>query len=483
MNKNLTVVILLFTLFLTSCVGGEPPVTPELITLTLWHYYAGESQLALEEAVASFNRTLGLQEGIFIELVGMGSIRKLEELVSAAAQGSVNAPALPDLFSSYPDKAVELACLGVLSDLNEHFDSEELSLYVESFLADGRFGGQLLLIPIAKSSEILYVNADAWQDYAENRGLNEGALATWEGLLAAAEGYYFFTDALTPEVPWDGQALMGFDSLANYIISASKQQGLDVIDFTGEQAVLDRELLRGVFDIYARGYGFRYFDAQGKFRSDDIKARSLIAYAGSSSGAAYFPTWVEKDNARLPVGLLALPYPRFAGAAAIAIQQGAGMAVVKSSPERERAAALFLRWFTSGEQNLSFSLTSSYLPVQKTVYHSDDFSVALDELREGDIVSQNVAQVYEIALNQVLAGDTYAAQAFPGSYDIRLVLENTLQDAAEGLRQAVDTLKKRHESAEAILAVLDLDAHYDGWLSAIEKELTLRNIAFKVGER
>ncbi|HBD85936.1 MAG TPA: ABC transporter substrate-binding protein, partial [Clostridiales bacterium] len=46
-----------------------------------------------------------------------------------------------------------------------------------------------------------------------------------------------------------------------------------------------------------------------------------------------------------------------------AIQRGGGFAVAKSTPEKEEAAALFLKWFTAPEQNMRFVASTGYLPV------------------------------------------------------------------------------------------------------------------------
>ncbi len=452
------------------------PKTP--LTLTLWHYYVGENQRALEDAVERFNQTLGIEKGVIVAPVAKGSIAELEEAVTNSAMGVINSEPMPDIFSSYPDKAMEIDAMGMLADLSPYFTEEEMGLYVEGFLQDGLFDGdRFLLVPIVKSTELLYVNATGFEAFAQQAGLTKETLATWEGVYEAARAYYQWKDAETPEAPWDGKGMMGFDSVANYIIIGSKQLGVDVIDQGQQKAALDEAVLRRLFDIYVKGYALGYFDAVGKFRSDDIKAEELIAYVGSSSGAAYFPTWVERDATQTPIDFMPLSYPTFEGGKPYAIQQGAGMCVAAEEAAKREGAALFLKWFTAPEQNIRFAMTTGYLPVETASYESAEFSGALSERKAGEQAQQNVAGVYEIALSQILEKDTYAAKPFAGSYEVRTILQATLLDAAEAAREAAAPGKAEGLSEEALLESLALDGRFTAWLDTLRAELDKAEIA------
>ncbi len=451
----------------------------EPVTITLWHYYAGQNQQALEAAVDEFNQTLGIERGVIVQAVSKGSISQLEEEVTNSAMGVINSQEMPDMFSSYPDKAIEIDALGMISDLNEYFTEEERAMYVDSFMQDGASSdGRLLMVPIVKSTELLYLNATEWEEFAQSEGASAENLATWETLYETAKSYYMWTDEQTPDTAWDGTGFVGFDSLANFIIIGSKQLGLDVIDAQIEGASLDEEVLRRIFDIYCGGMSLGYFYAGEGFRSDDIKSGELVSFIGSSSGAAYFPTWIERDNERVDIDFEAFAYPVFEGAQPYAIQQGAGMCVSKSTPQRQEGAALFLKWFTQTAQNIDFAMTTGYLPVQTATYESEDFDASLEQLRQGDVEHSNVAKVYEIALHQILDAQTYAAKAFEGSYDVRFILQNTLIEETQSAQQAADELKAQGLSEEQILDALDMDARFEGWIAQIQTQLSEREIAY-----
>ena len=466
--------------------GGQPtpgeegldPANP--ITLTLWHYYVGENQQALESAVSAFNQTIGIEKGVIVDAVAKGSIAELEEAVTASAMGIINAEPMPDLFSSYPDKAMEIDALDMVCDLGAYFTQEEKDLYVQGFLADGIFeGDRFLLVPIVKSTELLYLNDTGWQAFAAAGGYEEGNLATWEGLYEAARAYYQWTDAETPDTAWNGRGLMGFDSVANYVIIGCKQLGVDVIDAAGRQAVLDETALRRLFEVYYQGIALGYFDAVGKFRSDDIKSGDLIAYVGSSSSAAYFPTWIEQDSAQADIAFQALGYPVFQGGEAYAIQQGAGMCVANTGPARQAGAAIFLKWFTAVAQNIGFAMTTGYLPVQTAAYEDAAFTQALTALREGDASQNNVAAVYEIALHQITEAGTYAAKPFDGSYSVRSILQSTLIDSALAGREAAAPVKQSGAAEDELLQALDVDTAFAAWIAEVKARLDDAGIAYK----
>lgn len=450
------------------------------VTVTLWHYYVGENQQALERAVSDFNQTLGIAQGVIVDAVGMGSIAELEESITRSAMGILNAEPMPQIFSSYPDKALEIDALDMLVDLNDYFTDAEKEAYVADFLEDGIFDGdRLLLLPVVKSTELLYLNETAWSAFAGDQGIGTDSLGTWEGLYDTARAYYAWTAG--EEEPWSGTSFMGFDSVANLILIGARQLGVQVIE-AGEggsgQAVLDLPVLRRVFDLYAGGYSLGYFDAIGRFRSDDIKAGDLIAYVGSSSSAAYFPTWIEQDNQQQPIRFMALPYPVLTGGEAYAIQQGAGMCVAKSTPAQQEGAALFLKWFTDVEENIAFAMTTGYLPVKETAFASEGFEKALSDLRGGDQIAQNVAAVYEISLHQITQSNTYSAPPFTGSYDLRQTLQSTLMQSGEEAREAAQPHKAAGASEAEILQALDLPARFEAWIDSLREELEVLGIAY-----
>lgn len=483
-KRSRIIVLLMLALFLTGCANSSTKLNPKIpVTITLWHYYVGDNLIALEEAIATFNQTVGMEKGVVVDSIALGSISELEQRITDSASEAIGASPMPHIFSCYPDKALEIDNYGKLADLNPYFSQEEKAQYVTAFLEEGYFSdNRLLLLPIAKSTELLYINDTAWQEFSGQRGLTRESLTTWESLYETARQYYRFLDRQTPDVPWDGKGMLGFDAIANYVIVGNRQLGVEIIHINeGGQgrAVLNKEALRRVFSLYYKGYSMGYFDAIGKFRADDVKSGDLIAYTGSSSGASYFPTWIISGDEKKEIDFLPVTYPVFEGGEEYVVQQGAGMCVTKSDDAHQEGAVLFLKWFTGEENNIAFAMTSGYVPVQQLAYTSPLFLSKLDDLRSGSKSQRNVAATYQVSLLQITGENTYTARPFSGSYDIRTLLKNSLTQAGEEGRATADLLKQQDLTEAQILQEIDVDDAFEKWFVALNEGLIRLGIPFQ----
>ena len=118
-----------------------------------------------------------------------------------------------------------------LADLSQYFTEDELSKYVDSYIQEGYFNqdGALYLFPVAKSTEITMLNKTDWEPFAEAAGTTVDELATTEGIVQVAQRYYEWTDAQTPDVPDDGKAFYGRDSMSNYFLISMKQMCMNCL--------------------------------------------------------------------------------------------------------------------------------------------------------------------------------------------------------------------------------------------------------------
>lgn len=461
--------------------SNETSLDPDApVTVTLWHYYTGENQQALDSAIDEFNQSVGRERGVIVEAVAMGNLGELEDAVTDSAKGVINSQEMPDVFSCYADKALELDELGALCDMSAYFTPDEQAQYVQGFIDDGIFDGKLIVLPIVKSTELLYVNDTALQQYAADNPGTEPAqmLSTWQSLYELSKAYYEWTDAQTPDTPWDGKGFMGIDELANFLIISNRQLGVQILDGDTGTVNLDQAALKQIFEVYYPAMSLGYFDQVGRFCSDDVRTGDLAAYVGSSSSASYFPTSVEVDGTQEDISLLASPYPVFEGGSFSAVQQGAGMAVASTEPAKEEGACLFLKWFTDIPQNVPFAMSTGYLPVKSAAYESEEFDTALAELTSGETDAQNVGEVYTIALEAIVDNGTYAAKPFAGSYDVRSMLKDSLSSIAAVGKETAQPLKEQGQSEEQILAAIDTEARFGEWMDQVRAELDLMGVTY-----
>ena len=209
----------------TTAPGSKVKLDPSKpVSLTVWHYYNGAQQAAFDQLVSEFNATEGKDKGIYVEGYTQGSVSDLEKAVSDAVSGAVGAQSLPDIFSTYADTAYAVQKEDKLADLSSYFTEEELSEYVDSYIKEGYFHDDtsLYLFPVAKSTEIMMINKTDWKPFADATGSSLEELSTLEGVADVAKRYYEWTDSLTPDIPDDGKAFYGRDSMSNYFIIGMK---------------------------------------------------------------------------------------------------------------------------------------------------------------------------------------------------------------------------------------------------------------------
>ncbi len=450
-----------------------------VINLNLWHYYLGENQKQIESLIKEFNETVGFEQGILVTAEAKGKVMDLEKSITNSMLGLIDSEPAPDIFSSYPDKALEIKEMGKLCDISKYLNDNEKDLYVKAFLEDGRIGDnddEILIIPVAKSTEVFYMNDSYYKDYLKNSGDKALDLTKWENIYKTARNYYDYTDSLTKDIKGDGKTFMGFDVVTNYVVISTSQLKTPVMDEERGAARLNRKVLKKIFENYFKGAVLGYYGGYGKFRTDDVKSSDLIAFVGSSSGAVYFPSWIEDDGKQIPIKSKILRYPTFKGSDPVTIRQGAGMCVTSSTEEKEKAAVTFLKWFTAKENNLKFVGDSGYLPVVKSAYDDGDFALNLDDVDNDD--SETISKVHAVSAKQILDNQTYAVKPFKGSYDIRNILAKHLEKSVkDNLNEAVK-LRKKGKSEEEILKEIDVDRVFEKWIDNVIGELESKEIEF-----
>ena len=449
-----------------GCGGSAGPEMPAKVTnIMVWTYYNGDQLESFTSLVNQFNETVGAQKGIKVSTESQGSVNDLETSVMDSAEGKVGAAAMPNIFSAYADTAYALDQMGMVVDLAPCLTEEEKAQFVEGYLSEGGFGedDSIKIFPVAKSTELLFLNDTDWQAFADAADVRYENLATMEGLTAAAEKYYNWTDAQTA-APDDGKALFGRDAMANYMLVGAQQLGDTIFAVKdGRMTVnFERDVARRLWDNYYVPFVRGWFAATGRFRSDVIKTGNVLAYVGSSSSATFFPTRVTNDaNESHEISLKTLPAPQFEGGEAVAVQQGAGMVVTAAKEEEVKASVEFLKWFVRAENNIAFSVGSGYLPVTRKANDMQEI------LASGLTLDDNMQQTLAVAVDTVNGNRLYTPHAFAGGNSARKVLEYGLSDLAAADRETVVQRIAEGQSAAEAEAEFLTDEYFEAWYQDI----------------
>lgn len=446
----------------------------EPITIKIWHYYNGVQQTSFDNMINEFNETVGYEKGIIVEASSSGSISELAEKVMSSLNNKVGAEDPPNIFASYAETAYAVDKLGYASDIKQYFTDEELAEYVPNYIEEGEFSddGSLKIFPMAKSTEVMILNATDWQPFAEATGITTDDLKTWEGLVEVSEKYYNYTDDLTPDILNDGKSFFGRDSASNYMIIGAKQLGYDYVTIeNGETKVnIDETALRKLWDNYYVPYVKGYYGSQSRFRSDDAKIGKIIALIGSTTGSAYYPTSVTiDDDYSYPIESLVLPVPNFEDCDPYIVQQGAGFVMTKSDQKTEYACSIFLKWYTETERNIESTISAGYLPVK---------TEALDFNKITEINNQSENKIdgvlldtLEVAIDELSTYQPYTTKPYDNCADVRDFLEEAIDTKAISTYEEVCNRISKGENREDVLNEYISDEAFNEWLNYFKTNL------------
>ncbi len=332
------------------------------VSLTLWHALTSDPpKAALEVAVKKFNDTNG--KGITITPVLQGSYTPLYQ----KTLGAIQAGALPEIVHAYESQVADYTKADVVVDLDPYLNSKKNGLdkasqddiYKPYFDTNRfpQFGNKLLSFPFTKSLLIMYANEDAlkvagvnaipktWTEFedavkkatakdASGKTTKHGwahplSASTFNGMVLSMGGKLMSDDNKT--VTWDGR------------------EGLAVLQ------LLDR--------VYKGGYAYTPtgFDYQSDF------AQSKVPFFIESTSARPFVAGAMKTPVKWSIALL----PQNDPAKPKTVMYGANVAVLKSTPQKQLASWLFVKWFSEQGQTADWATKSYYMPVRKSAANDE----------------------------------------------------------------------------------------------------------------
>ena len=341
---------------LTACAQKESAPT----TVTIWHVYGGEVDSPLNRLIDEFNATVGKQQGICVKVGSVSNTNTIHESVLSSAYGDPGAAELPDLFVSYPKTVLALPDPDILVDYRDYFTAAELDAFLPEFLDEGTVNGQLVVLPVAKSAEILYVNKTAFDRFAADTGASLDDLSTWEGLYALADQYGDWSG---------GKCFFVHDYHFNYFQVAVESLGEA---FFSDSGLAFGPMFEKAWQPYAETALQGGLWLGSGYATEPLRTGDAIVSVASSASVLYYSDIVTyPDNTSEQVEIISLPCPIFEGGTRLVMQRGAGICTVKSTPEREQACITFLKWLTEPKKNVEFVTSLGYMPVTREGFDNE----------------------------------------------------------------------------------------------------------------
>lgn len=414
-RRNCIFLLIAVLLFCVGCSGTEKP-EENPTTITIWHVYGGQADSPLNDLIDQFNQTVGKEKQINVQVTSVSNTNTIHELVLSSANGEPGASELPDLFVSYPKTVMALPDDSILVDYRDYFSEEELSAFLPAFVEEGTVDNRLVILPVAKSTEIMFINKTIFDRFSQATGVTLEDLNTWEGLFQAAEIYAAWTDGQTPDIPGDARSMFVHDYYFNYFQVGAKSLGEDF--FQGNELAFGPSF-QTAWEPLAQAAIEGGVWLQGGYATASLRTGDSIVSVASSASILYYSDVVTyPDNTSEDITIISRPCPVFENGEKLVMQRGAGFCTVRSTPERERAAVTFLKWLTEPEHNVEFVTRTGYMPVTQTAFENE-----LPKAIEG-LESPKYASLYQAYM------DTQANYKFyvPPQLETYLSLETTLEN-------------------------------------------------------
>ncbi len=326
-------------------------------TLVFWHTQSQDNAMLLQEIVDGYNAT---DPPMPVSLRYVGGYTELFRKVRATIATNKMPP---DLVVAYESMVAEYIELGAAVALDDYIADPEIGLSKESLadifpsiLANNRYpayGDKYYTFPFTKSILMMYYN----QAVLREAGLSGDPPKTWDEfktMCAAVKrtgkgGYALSVDASTV----DG-IVMSF--------------GGAVFDQTERRALFDSPASLATFELihHMAQTGLSYHIDRRSYgdRKDFVSGRCAFIIRSSTTRP-----YLEKDiDDRFDWDLAVIPQGTAEKAERnpVTVLFGANVAMLKTTPERQRAAWRFIKYFVSRDVTAKWALGTGYLPVRKS---------------------------------------------------------------------------------------------------------------------
>ncbi|MCD6284880.1 MAG: extracellular solute-binding protein [Anaerolineae bacterium] len=385
--------------------GPLAGIDPRGQTVTWWHNHSGSREEGLLGMIEEYNATN--ECGITIDAQNQGGYNDIRDKMNAGIQSGE----LPGLVVGYQNDQAFYALANGLADMNAYIADQTWGLspadredFYASFLEQGvqpAFGGQRLGFPPNRSMEVLFYN----QTWLEELGF-AGPPTTPDDFEAMA--------CAAAEANGDGTGGYILRDDASAVAAWTMAFGGSILTEDGTHYAYDGDATKQAMAMLQRMYdnGCAYFFTEG-YPNPEFAARRAIFTQGSTSGIRYYTGDMEAAENTDEWGVTAIPHTT---ADPVQNIYGGDIMIPQTTPETELAAWLFIKWFTSPEQQAQWDNISTYFPTRRSTadfINLDEYAPqwvsALDLLPYGSyepqlISYQGTRDAAQQAFNRIMQG-------------------------------------------------------------------------------
>lgn len=366
--KKLFSILLIITLSgiigLGGCSSNKTLLDPNNpVTLTMWHVYGEQADSPMNKRIEEFNQTVGKDKGIIVNVMMMSSASLIGQKLLDAQEGKAGASDMPDLFFGHASNATELGSNNLIN-WKERLSEQELNAYVKDFVSDGMVGDSLSVLPVSKSTILLFVAGGVFDKFAKESEVSYDDLATWDGFFSVAEKYYTWSG---------GQPFCAIDYLLRCVELNAISKGAANFYKDGWYD-FENATLMASFMQFAESIAKGHIVISDLYSNTQIMTGQVIAGIGSSASILYYNDMITyPDNTQIDVNLNVRPLPQAGGGTQrYATIAGVGLCAYKTTEQKAEASEVFARWLNEENRNLDFVASTGYMPVLNNSFDKID---------------------------------------------------------------------------------------------------------------
>lgn len=446
------------SLLAAACAGRQPSEGQssvgvrfdQPVELAFWHTQTQAIGQALQTMVDTFNQTNGKR--ITVSAQYQGSYAQLFEKNMA----SLNAGTPVDLSVANDSEVAEYMRGGAVVDLDPYVKDASVGLTKDSLddifpgylagLRYAQYGNKLLAFPFTKSLVVMYVN-----DEVLGRANVKAVPKTWDDFAAAVQQASRGDAAFIVGPELGGGGVAGDPTRsrtygwANYpsastINAWAYSRGGTMLTPDGRQVRFTEppylESFQLTEEAFKRGSAYNPPRQPG---TDYDFVSNHYAFIHQSSTSRPFLRRVMQDNGRQNMPWRITNIPQKDPSKPATVLYGANIAIFKTTPLKQAAAWEFIKWFTAREQDVQWSITSSYMPIRRSSADHPKLKAYWDEQ------DPQGRQAFEVS--------RYARPEpnVRGAQDIRPIIQNALQAVMEGKKTSRVALEDAAREANQVL--------------------------------
>ena len=355
---------LLLVSLLVGC-GGPRDYRPiETDKVVFWDRQTTEAADLLGGIIDDFNAKT---DGLPVEAQYSGGYADIFRKVSV----SIQAGTLPAMAVGYESMTAEYIRAGAVVPVDPFIEDPEIGLTPEDMddffpvvIETNRypdFDNRMYSFPFSKSVLIMYFNRRVLAE----AGIN-GPPETWDAFLEQCRQIRERTDKYAYAIHADASTVDGM------IFS----MGADVVD--GKETLFDSPEALEVFRLHETLATERlaYQIPPGSYDDRDAFAQDRVAFVfRSSSHRAYFEQIMDGANDDWGIAQIPQADPQNPQT----VLYGPNICIFNTTPEQQRRAWEFVRYFTSTDVTVEWSLGTGYLPIRKSAAAHPDMVAFFDE--------------------------------------------------------------------------------------------------------